>query len=130
MLASARIIAFLAVTDRQRARDFYEGVLGLTLVEDEPMALVFDANGVMLRIAPVEQTAISIAPYTVLGWEVADIRATLAQFKAHGLAPERWPQIPIDDAGICLFPDGTQVAWFKDPDGNLLSLTQFMHIEN
>jgi predicted enzyme related to lactoylglutathione lyase len=83
---------------------------------------VFDANGTTLRLAKVER--ISPAPYTVLGWLVPDIRAACARLSAAGVPFERYEGMPQDEAGIWATPGGGYVAWFKDPDGNTLSLTQ------
>jgi len=121
-LASSHVMAFVATCDPQRARAFYEDVLGLRLVEDEPFALVFDANGTTLRIAKVP--ALVPAGYTVLGWVVSDIAAGVAALQHRGVMFERFPGMTQDALGICTFPNGSRVAWFKDPDGNTLSLTQ------
>lgn len=121
MLAKAPIIAFVAITDAERARRFYEQTLGLMLLQDDAFALVFDANGTMLRLAKVER--LSLAPYTVLGWRVPDIAAACARLAAAGVTFERYEGMEQDEAGIWATPGG-YVAWFKDPDGNTLSLTQ------
>jgi catechol 2,3-dioxygenase-like lactoylglutathione lyase family enzyme len=123
MLSDARLLAFVATTDPARARVFYEEVLGLTFVADEPFALVFQSNTVGLRIAKV--AALTLAPYTVLGWVVVDIAATARALGERGVVFERFPGFSQDAQGVASFPDGTRVAWFKDPDGNMLSLTQF-----
>jgi len=123
VLGSCDVIAFVATTDADRARAFYEDVLGLRLVADELFALVFDANGTMLRIAKVPELA--PARHTVLGWAVADAAATVARLAAAGVKFERYDGLPQDDLGIWATPDGARVAWFRDPDGNTLSLTQF-----
>jgi len=123
MLDASPIIAFAAITNATRARRFYEETLGLTFVADEPPALVFDAHGTMLRLAKLPSVA--AAPYTVLGWQVADIAAERDRLAANGVVFERYPGLPQDELDICTFPGGARVAWFKDPDGNLLSLTQF-----
>ncbi len=123
MLGSADLIAFVGTTNAARARQFYENVLGLTFVADETFALVFDAHGVMVRIFKVD--AIDAARYTVLGWSVADIRATIKGLRAKGIVFERFPRMDQDDDGVWVSPSGAKVAWFRDPDGNLLSLTQF-----
>ncbi len=123
MLTTATIIAFVATTNPVRARAFYEQVLGLSFVADEPFALVFDANGTMLRVTKVQD--LSPAAYTVLGWDVSHIRAEVEALTQRGVVFERYAGFPQDDLGIGAFPDGTRVAWFKDPDGNILSLTQF-----
>lgn len=123
MLGSSPIIAFAATEDAARALVFYRDVLGLELKSDEPFALVFDANGTMLRAAKVERAA--PPPYTVLGWQVSDIAATVKALTGRGATFERYAGLDQDDAGIWLSPSGAKVAWFKDPDGNLLSLTEF-----
>lgn len=96
--------------------------LGLTFVEDTPIALLFDLNGTMLRIQKVPKVVLT--GYTALGWQVADLRATVEELTAAGVTFERYENLPQDDLGIWAAPDGSAVAWFKDPDGNLLSLTQ------
>lgn len=116
-------MAFLATTDPARARSFYEGALGMRLIADEPFALVFDARGTMLRISKVDKA--NIAPYTVLGWIVDDIIAEVEALTAKQIVFEHFAGFPQDARGIWTAGDGTRVAWFKDPDGNLLSLTQF-----
>lgn len=122
MLRDSPSIAFVATTDAPRARGFYEGVLGLRLVADEPFALVFDLAGVMLRVAKVEQ--LEPQPFTVLGWQVHDVAATVRALSQKGVAFERFPAMPQDDLGVWNVPGGGRVAWFKDPDRNLLSLTE------
>ncbi len=122
MLGRAEIVAFVATANADRARGFYEGVLGLRLREDSPFALVFDANGVVLRIQKVP--SVVPAPYTALGWTVTDIRDTMTGLVRRGVVFERYAGLAQDDAGIWRSPGGAQVAWFKDPDGNILSLTQ------
>lgn len=123
MLNTSRIIAFVGTAQPERARDFYENVLGLHMLADEASALVFDAHGTQLRVS--KASAITPAAYTVLGWEVPDIRAAMAVLGRKGVEFEQYQGLPQDETGVCRFPDGTQVAWFRDPDGNSLSLTQF-----
>lgn len=123
MLTGARPIAFAATADAERARAFYAGTLKLPLIADEPFALVFDCGGTQLRIQKVQQ--VQPAPQTVLGWEVPDISGVVRALGAAGVAFERYSFLPQDDLGVWTAGDGTKVAWFKDPDGNLLSLTQF-----
>jgi catechol 2,3-dioxygenase-like lactoylglutathione lyase family enzyme len=123
MLNSSDVIAFVATRDADGARAFYEGILGLRLMSDEPFALVFDASGTMLRIAKVQE--LTPARHTVLGWRVADIRATTAALAARGVVFERYDGMAQDDLGVWNAPGGAKVAWFRDPDGNTLSLTQF-----
>lgn len=123
MLGNHDIVAFVATAQPSHAREFYEGILGLKLVENSPFALVFDANGTMLRIQKVEK--LQPAPFTAVGWHVPDIRATVQGLAAKGVCFERYQSLPQDDLGIWATPGGAQVAWFKDPCGNILSLTQF-----
>lgn len=124
MLSAVPPIAFAGVTDLDRARAFYRDVLGLELRHDEaPFAMVFDCAGTMLRVTKVAVPA--RAAYTVLGWNVRDIEATVRGLAAKGIAFMQVPQLPQDALGIWTAPDGTKVAWFKDPDDNILSLTEF-----
>ena len=123
MLAKCDIIAFVTTADGDRARKFYEGTLGLRVVEDTPFALEIDANGTMLRVAKAQK--VTVAPYTVLGWKVADIKKSVSALAAKGVKFERYDGMDQDKLGIWKSPGGAQVAWFKDPDGNTLSLTQF-----
>jgi len=122
-LGSSKLIAFVGTADSGRARRFYHEVLGLSFVAEDAFALVFDAAGVMLRVFKVQ--ALTPAPYTVLGWEVADIYGTAASLGSRGVTFERFPGLLQDEAGVWLSPAGGRIAWFKDPDGNVLSLTQF-----
>jgi catechol 2,3-dioxygenase-like lactoylglutathione lyase family enzyme len=123
MLANASLIAFTATTHPQRALDFYRDQLGLTLFEESPYALVFRAGTTMLRVQIVEK--LTPHAFTALGWDVADIRATIADLAKRGIPVEHYTFVELDDAGIWWTPNGDGVAWFKDPDGNTLSLTQF-----
>jgi catechol 2,3-dioxygenase-like lactoylglutathione lyase family enzyme len=101
----------------------YGDVLGLRLVSDEPSALVFDSGGMTLRVQKV--ATVTPSPYTVLGWSVPDIGATMERLRAGGVRFESLGMPGQDESGVWSAGDGTRVAWFKDPDGNLLSLTQF-----
>jgi catechol 2,3-dioxygenase-like lactoylglutathione lyase family enzyme len=123
MLGSQKIVALVATRDPERAKAFYGATLGLRLVSEDAFALVFDANGVMLRVTKVDQ--VMAAPYTVLGWDVADIVATSQALIRAGIVPERFHGLKQDDLGIWRSPSGARVLWFKDPDGHTLSLTQF-----
>jgi catechol 2,3-dioxygenase-like lactoylglutathione lyase family enzyme len=122
MLHTSRLVCFVATADAERARNFYEGRLGLPLVEDSGYALVFDAHGTQLRVQRVD--AVAPHPYTALGWEVDDLAATVRSLAANGVAMARFPGLPLDADGIWDTPDGSRVAWFHDPDGNTLSLSQ------
>ena len=125
ILCANKIVAFVHITDWARARAFYEDVLGLRLVEEEkPFALVFDANGIMLRVTPGGEH--KPAPGTVLGWDVKSIDSTVKRLAAAGVEFLRYPGLNDDDPqGIWTSPSGARIAWFHDPDGNVLSLTQF-----
>jgi catechol 2,3-dioxygenase-like lactoylglutathione lyase family enzyme len=116
-------ILFLATENAERSRAFYERVLGLTFVADEPPALVFRVGGSMLRIQKVDQ--VRPAPYTALGWAVLDIRRTVQDLSAAGVTFQRYEGMTQDDDGIWHAPSGALVAWFRDSDGHTLSLTQF-----
>lgn len=122
-LAGHEIIAFVTIFHVEQAKHFYRDVLGLRLVSEElPFALVFDAHGTMLRLAighePPQTTG------TVLGWKVTDIALTAAQLQAAGVTFERYAFLEQDQLGIWSAPGGAKVAWFRDPDGNTLSLSQ------
>ena len=122
MLGTDDLVAFVHVTDVTRARAFYDGVLGLTLTEDTPFALVFDANGTTLRVTPVEGHQPLAG--TVLGWEVDDIAASIGELADRGVEFARYDGMEQDEVGVWSAPGGDQVVWFSDPDGNTLSLTQ------
>ena len=115
-------MAFVPVTDFDRARAFYVDVLGLGLIESTPYALVLDANGTVVRVTLVGD--LTPHPFTSLGWTVADIAGTVDELVAAGVRFERFDGMEQDERGIWPTPSGAQVAWFKDPDGNLLSVTQ------
>lgn len=122
-LGEHALVGFIASSDPDRARQFYGEILGLPLIEEQlPFALVFDAHGTMLRVTFVKQ--LQPAGYTVLGWEVPDVAAAAGALSARGVRFERYPGMSQDDLGIWTSPGGAKVAWFKDPDGNTLSLSQ------
>jgi catechol 2,3-dioxygenase-like lactoylglutathione lyase family enzyme len=122
MFRQAMLVAFVATTDAKRARQFYAEVLGLTVVSDDPYAIVCEANGTPLRIQKVG--AFQPQVFTVLGWEVPDIDATVDALVSRGVTFERYEGMGQDKKGIWKAPSGARVAWFKDPDGNTLSLTE------
>jgi catechol 2,3-dioxygenase-like lactoylglutathione lyase family enzyme len=124
LLGSSKIMAFSATVDAERAKIFYRDKLGLTLVEDSHFALVFDAAGTMLRVQRVKE--VLAGQYTALGWRVEDIAAKVDELTRAGVKFEQYGMPGQDDKGIWTPPGSTtKVAWFKDPDGNILSLTQF-----
>ncbi len=122
LLAAQSIVAHSATARPDRARAFYGFALGLMLMEDTPGALVFDAGGAALRVAKVARVV--AAPYPVLGWRVADIAATLRGLAARGVERVPIPGTFRDADGAWTAPDGERVAWFADPDGNILSLAE------
>ncbi|MFK7965484.1 MAG: VOC family protein [Burkholderiaceae bacterium] len=122
MLANSKTMAFVATANPSDARHFYGQVLCLRELDESPFAIVFEAGGVAIRVQKVE--AVSPSSYTVLGWEVNDMISTVRDLLSKGLAFEQFENLPQDELGIWATPDGSQVAWFKDPDGNVLSLTQ------
>jgi catechol 2,3-dioxygenase-like lactoylglutathione lyase family enzyme len=122
-LSDHSIIGFVATADPERARKFYGEKLALPLIEEQmPFALVYDAHGTMLRVTIVKE--IHPAAYTVLGWKVPDIVAAANGLTAAGIKFERYPGMQQDERGIWTAPGGSKVAWFKDPDGNTLSISQ------
>ncbi len=122
-LGAQRMMAFIAVRDPKAAKAFYRDRLGLKLVGEEPVALVFDSNETILRAQIVE----SVAPArgTALGWEVQDIAATIRLLKDAGIEFMSVQGFRQDALGVWTANDGTKVAWFRDPDGNVLSVTEF-----
>jgi catechol 2,3-dioxygenase-like lactoylglutathione lyase family enzyme len=122
MLSSSSLIAFAATTDGGRARTFYEDVLGLKFVCEDEFAIVLDAQGTELRIQKVRSMVPQ--PYTLIGWSVSSIGEVVAALRSRGVQFERYPFLGQDAIGVWTAPSGAKVAWFKDPDGNLLSLTE------
>jgi catechol 2,3-dioxygenase-like lactoylglutathione lyase family enzyme len=123
ILRSHELVAFVATRDPSRAKKFYRDILGLPLVSENEFALVFDAAGTMLRVTRVQQLA--AAKYTVLGWRVPDIVRTARGLQKVHIILERYAGMQQDELGVWTSPSGARVAWFKDPDGNTLSITQF-----
>jgi catechol 2,3-dioxygenase-like lactoylglutathione lyase family enzyme len=119
----SELIAFIAVTDVDRALAFYRDRLGLDLVEESPFGCVFRSGPTMLRVTRVDE--VRVAPYTVLGWRTDDIFTEVRTLTGRGVVFTRYDDLPQDDIGIWHTPSGDRVAWFLDPDGNTLSLTQF-----
>jgi predicted enzyme related to lactoylglutathione lyase len=123
MLDSMKIIAFIPSRNPGRARAFYEEVLGLRFVSEDRFAVVLDANGVMLRIANVPD--FKPASFTILGWDVPDIEIATERLQKKGVEFQRYTGMQQDALGVWCSPGGSKVAWFTDPDGNVLSLSQF-----
>ena len=122
MLGSAALVGFAGSTDLGRSRAFYEERLGLSLVSTSELACVFDCAGTELRVTLVDSLA--AAPYTVLGWSVPDIAGAVRELAGRGVEFARYPALRQDALGIWSAPSGARVAWFRDPDGNTLSITQ------
>lgn len=121
MLAGQRFLGFIPVADFATARAFYEGTLGLPVLDDHGFAVVVDAGGTPLRLTEVR--AFSPQPFTIAGWSVPDVRATVLRLAAAGVEVVRFEGMGQDDDGVWTAPGGDQVAWFKDPFANLLSVS-------
>ena len=120
------VVTFLLTKNPDAAIAFYRDTLGFKYLRDDGFALVFDLGGVLLRIS--KMPSFTPAQHTVLGWESSDISAAVDALAAKGIAFERYPNMGQDEKGIATFPGGDQVAWFKDPDGNVLSLSHHVAI--
>ena len=128
-LAQYDIVGFISIVDVERAKQFYRDTLGLTLLSEEPpFALVFDAHGIMLRLGMAK--SLPPAHGTVLGWNVPDIAAAVQELVDAGVVFERFPPMKQDDLGVWTAPTGAKVAWFKDPDGNILSVTEHAELRS
>jgi predicted enzyme related to lactoylglutathione lyase len=123
VLATSDVIAFAPTTDVATARSFYEGTLGLRVTEENAYACVLDAHGTMLRLTLVAQ----VAPptHTILGWRVTDISEAVADLELRGVEFKHYDGMEQDGQGVWTTPGGDRIAWFTDPGGNVLSLTQF-----
>ena len=122
------LVGFVTIVDAERAKAFYRDTLGIPLVSEElPFALVFDANGIMLRLAIAGQR--SPNPGTVLGWQVPEITSAARALERAGVQFERYEYMQQDEMGIWTSPNGAKVAWFKDPDGNVLSISEHAAVE-
>ena len=125
MLGSETIIAFIPSRDPTGARSFYEGVLGLRFLSQDPFAMVLEANGITIRVANVSSVpGFKPAPFTILGWQVENIEKAARGLREKGVRFERYPGMQQDELGIWNSPSGAKVAWFKDPEGNVLSITE------
>jgi catechol 2,3-dioxygenase-like lactoylglutathione lyase family enzyme len=124
-LQGTKVMAFAAVRDLEVSRAFYEGKLGLRVISQDALALMLDWEGTIIRIQkiPAHQPVM----FTVLGWQVKDIGAVVSRLAAAGVKVERFEWMKMQDAsGVATFPNGDQIAWFKDPDGNTLSLAELV----
>ena len=123
VLENAELIAFIPVSNLQAARRFYESTLGLRVTDENLFAVVVDANGTMLRLTEV--TDLTPQPFTIAGWQVPDIDATIDALVAQGVTFRHFDGMGQDARAIWEAPGADLVAWFADPDGNTLSLTRF-----
>ena len=122
-LSKYNLVAFVTIQDVAKAKQFYGGTLGLKFLSEEPpFALVYDANGIMVRLVMSKEPPQSRG--TVLGWEVPDATVAVKELAAAGVTFERYGFMQQDEHGIWTTPTGAQVAWFKDPDGNILSVSE------
>ena len=122
MLKSAKIVAFLQVSDRSKAKAFYVDVVGLRFISEDPFALVVESNGTRVRIGEAKE--MKPVQGTALGWEVADIEEAVAYLLTRGIELQQYGFSGQDERGIWTTPNGDKVAWFKDPSGNTLSVSQ------
>jgi catechol 2,3-dioxygenase-like lactoylglutathione lyase family enzyme len=122
MLGQQPLVAFVATAKPDQAQAFYADTLGLRLQQRDAFALVFDAGGTPLRVAIVD--AFQPQPFTVLGWIVQDVAEVARQLMARGVSFKRFDGMDQDELGIWHAPGGASIAWFADPDGNTLSITQ------
>jgi catechol 2,3-dioxygenase-like lactoylglutathione lyase family enzyme len=122
LLSSGKLIGFLFTTDYDRARDFFVNKLGCEFVSQDQFALAVTLGGSMIRISRIPD--FTPAKGTVLGWEVKNIEAIADWLTTQGVTLERYPFIQDQERSIWTTPDGSKVAWFKDPDGNVLSVSE------
>jgi catechol 2,3-dioxygenase-like lactoylglutathione lyase family enzyme len=122
MLSDKELKAFIPTTKPIESKLFYKDILGLPLISEDGYAMEFDAKGTLLRITIVPE--LTPQPFTVLGWNVNDIYSTIKSLNNKNISCEKFDFLDQDDLGIWTSPNGSKVAWFKDPDGNLLSLTE------
>jgi predicted enzyme related to lactoylglutathione lyase len=120
MLSKNPIHAFVPTMKSQEAKTFYKDVLGLELTSEDEFALEFQITGGFLRVTKVQD--FKPHPFTVFGWMVEDVALIVIQLNEKNIFCERYGFIEQDDLGIWTAPNGTKIAWFKDPDGNLLSV--------
>ena len=122
MLSKAKVISFIATRKPEESKAFYRDVLRFPVRSEDRFAIVFELRHGTLRVTPVE--ALVPAPFTVLGWEVTDIQEEVKVLGEFGVNCEKFPGLTQDKSGIWTAPGGARVAWFKDPDGNILSITE------
>jgi catechol 2,3-dioxygenase-like lactoylglutathione lyase family enzyme len=125
MLVQAKLVAFIPSRDPAKAKSFFTNVLGLRFVSEDPFAVTFDSNGIGVRLVDVSSVKdFKPAPFTILGWSVDDIQETVRGLRERGVTFERYAGMTQDDLGVWVAPSGAKIAWFKDPDGNTLSVAE------
>jgi len=125
MLDQAKLVAFIPSRDPMKAKSFFIDVLGLRFVSEDAFAVIFDSSGIAVRLVDVSSVKdFKPAAFTILGWSVEDIQQTVRGLQERGVTFERYPGMTQDDVGVWVAPSGAKVAWFKDPDGNTLSLSE------
>ena len=122
MLDASPISVFLATAKPEESKTFYQKVMGLTLTDDNPFAVVFKLKGAELRISKVQ--SFTPQPWTVLDWQVEDLEKTMSELTNKDVSFERFEGMDQDENGVWATPDGVRIAWFKDPDGNVLSVSK------
>lgn len=123
MLAGMDVMAFVPVSNFEEAKAFYGDVLGLEIVDETLFAIALNVNSASVRLTLVDD--FEPQPFTILGWRVTDIARSVIELADAGVSFDRFEGMTQDMIGIWTAPDGAKVAWFRDPDGNILSLTQF-----
>jgi catechol 2,3-dioxygenase-like lactoylglutathione lyase family enzyme len=127
MLAYSRLVPFIATKNPKASKEFYQKALGLDVISESPYAVVFKLFQTQLRVTPVQK--FKAASHTILGWETKNIKKEIGELKRAGVHFEKYLGMNQDDLGIWISPSGAMVAWFKDPDGNVLSLTEYPIIQ-
>src|ERR1700748_2746443 len=122
MISEGEVMGFVPTVDAARARNFYEGVVRLDCVSDDPFALVVRSKGTYIRVVKLKE--FTPAPYTILGWRVKDIESEVRGLAGNGVVFNRYPSLAQSDLGVWTAPGGSKIAWFLDPDGNALSISQ------
>jgi catechol 2,3-dioxygenase-like lactoylglutathione lyase family enzyme len=123
MVGTSKLMAFAPARDLERAKIFYKNVLGLRFVRQDDFAIVLNACGTMVRVAKIRE--FEPASYTILGWQISNIERMVEKLQARGVRFERYEFMKQDQHGIWTSPSKAKIAWFRDPDGNVLSLTEF-----
>jgi predicted enzyme related to lactoylglutathione lyase len=122
MLYNMSIKAFVPTTKPDEAKLFYRDILGLKLLSEDDYALEFEANGILLRVTAVQE--LKPQAFTILGWNVPDISSLIKSLNEKGVAFKKYDFMEQDSLGVWTSPGGSKVAWFNDPDGNVLGLSQ------